>query len=229
MNLKKSIILVMAGIIYGIIIKLCEYFATDIFYNGSFIQVISILSFFASLSFILFGIYFLKEAVTNDNSRMRLAVYLAMIGPVFLMYLHLAEIIRLTPELSLPLYEMSPSMYNQIIGNPSRNLSQIVMWLSPIFIFNFFYVLYKNLNREYKELVKINYIVLYASAMTVALRTFGHAVYLFFPDSVLRYNPPQILHLIGFLIFLFMSFACMNLLMKLYKVEDYSNIIKITN
>ena len=226
MNLKKSIILMIAGIIYGIIIKLSEYVAPDIFYNGSFIQIISILSFFASLSFVLFGVYFLKEAVTNNNNRMRLAVYLAMIGPTFLMYLHLAELIRLTPELSLPLYDMSPSLYNQVIGSPPRNLSQIIMWLSPIFIFNFFYVLYKNLNHEYKELIKVNYIVLYTSAMTVALRTFGHAVYLFFPDSVLRYNPPQILHLIGFIIFLFMSFACMNLLMKLYRVDDYSKITK---
>jgi hypothetical protein len=224
--MKKSIVFLLAGICYTIILKICIIIFPDIFTSIYISQTGNIFSVLVGLSFILFGLYFIKEVVGKNHLKLKVSVYLAISGPLFLMLLHLSNIIRLSDKLSLKLYYLSPFLHDLVIANNFKSLHQIVIFLSALFILNFLYVLYKNLSTENKNLKGRNFLMLIGFALTAALRSFSSVIYFLFPDSPLMYDPPKILYLIGFLIFLFTSLVSISFFLKLYRVMDYSKIIR---
>ena len=227
MDIKKAIVFLLAGISYTIFFKICGFIIPDISTSIYIGQTNYIFLLFVGLSFILFGLYFIKEVVGKNHIKLKVSVYLAMSGPAFFMLIHLSNIIRLSNKLSLKVYDLSPFLHNLIIANNFKPLHQIVILLSAIFIFNFFYVLYKNLSTENKDLKTINFILLIGFAFTVMFRSFSVVIYFLFPNSSLMYHPPMIVYLIGFLIFLFTSLVSISFFLKLYRVMDYSKIIRI--
>jgi hypothetical protein len=225
MDLRRAIIFILASIIYTIILKIGKILTPGIFSSIYITQTAHILSFLVGLFSIIFGLYFIKEVIGKNNIRLKSSVYLALIGPAFLMLIHLSDFIRLSNKLSLKIYDFSPSLYNLILVHNVKPFSQIVLWLSSIFIFYFFFILYNNLSSINKELKKANYLVLFGTALNAVFRSFGLIIYLLFPKSGLIIDPPMIIFLIAFLIFLFTSLVSLNFFLKLYRVEDYSKIL----
>ncbi len=225
MNLRKAIIFVLASIIYTIILKISGILLPDIFSSIYITQTAYVLSFLVGLFSIIFGLCFIKEVIGKNNIQLKSSVYLALFGPAFLMLIHLSDIIRISNKLSLKIYDFSPWLYNLILVNNWKSFSQIVLWLSSIFIFYFFFILYKNLSSKNKELKKANYLLLFGTGLNAVFRSFGLIIYLLFPNSGLIINPPMIIYLIGFLIFLFTSLVSLNFFWKLYRIEDYSKIL----
>jgi len=225
MNLRKAIIFILASIIYTIILKISKFLIPDIFSSIYITQTAYVLSLLVGLFSIIFGLCFIKEVIGKNNIQLKSSVYLALFGPAFLMLIHLSDIIRISNKLSLKIYDFSPWLYNLILVNNVKSFSQIVLWLSSIFIFYFFFILYKNLSSKNKELKKANYLVLFGTGLNAVFRSFGFIIYLLFPRSGLIINPPTIIYLIGFLIFLFTSLVSLNFFWKLYRIEDYSEIL----
>jgi hypothetical protein len=225
MDLKKAIIFVLAGVLYTIILKISHFIIPDIFRAIYVTQTVYVISLLVGLSAILFGLYFIKEAIGENKKRLKFSLYLAMVGPACLMVIHLIDLIRVSNRLSLALYDFSPALYHLIVESNWHPFSQIVPWFSSIFIFYFFFILYKNLSNKNNELIKANYLVLFGTALTAVFRSFDLVFYLFFPKPVLMTNPPKIIYLLGFFIFLFTSLVSLNFFLKLYRIKDYSKIL----
>ncbi len=225
MNFRKSVILIMAAIIYTIVLKIGIFLLPELFTFRSIIKIVDILSLFPGVSAILFGLYFIKEVIADNNIRLKISVYLAMVGPTYFMLVHLSKIIRISGEITLKIYNFSPWLYQVILLDTATFLSRIILWLSSIFILYFFYILYCNIRDEYSELKKANYWALVGCGLTMIFRSFGFFVYAFFPSSTLMHDPPKIIYLTGFLIFLFTSLIVLNFCLKLYRVENYTKMI----
>ena len=227
MNLKKTIVIVFTGIIYMVILKLSKFLFPGAFNSILVIKTVHILSFLSGISVILFGMYFMKEVNGKDNLKLNLAVFLAMIGPIYYTCRHIAGILIKFNGLSLKVYDFSPGLHQAISSFSVSSYSQFIFWLSSIFVFSFFYLLYKNLSTGFDGLSKAIRFVLYGTILTVVFRSFSLFVYLFLPNSILIHNPPMIIHLLGFMIFLFSSLVLLHFLIKLYQIEDNTSILKI--
>ena len=225
MNLKKVIIFIQAGIIYTIILKISRFVMPDHFSSVSMLQVIHVLSFLTGLSALIFGWYFIKEIIGKNNIRLKIAVWVAVIGPAFFALRHLSDIIWIFNSLSLSVYNLSPGLYQFLSSSPLNAFSTPVMWLSALFIFYFFYLLYKNMNDENTALKKANYLVLIGAGLTIIFRSFAFFTYLFFPDSSLIRDPHWTIYGLGFLIFLFISLVIFAFMFKLYQTKDYTKIL----
>ena len=227
MNIKKAIIFLLAAISYTILLKIGVLIFPNIFNSIYLIQIDLVFLVFAGLSLIVFGLYFIKEAIGKNHVKLKTSVYLAMIGPVFFMFKHISDIIRLSDRLSLKLYELSPFLQQFILGYNFKPLYQIVALLSSFFYFYFFYVLYKNLITENQDLKNTNFILLIALGLTLIFEAFSFVIFFIFPNSSLIQDRPKFLIIIGFLIFLFKSLVSISFFWKLYQVKDYSRILKI--
>ncbi len=227
MDIKKAIVFLLAAISYTILINVCIIILPDIFSTISFARIDYIFLFFLGLSFIVFGFYFIKEAVGKNHIKLKTSVYLAMTGPAFFMFINLVHTIRLSDKLTFKLYELSPFLHQFILGTNFKTLNIIVELLGAIFLFYFVYVLYKSLNNENKELKKLNYLLLIGCALDVIPRSFSFVIYFLFPDSGLISDPPMFLYVIGFLIFLFKYLVSIGFFLKLYRVKDYSKLLRI--
>jgi hypothetical protein len=225
MNLKKAIIFVCAGIIYTIILKICLFLLPDFFTSDNMIKTTHVLSFLTGLSALVFGWYFIKEVIVNNNIRLKIAVWVAMIGPAFFALRHLLDIIQVFNNLSLSVYDFSPGLYQAIVLNPLNTIHTPVAWLSALFIFYFFYLLYKQMNDKQTDLKKANYLVLMGAGLTIVFRSFAFFTHLFYPGSPLMRDPSWTIYGLGFLIFLFISLAMLNFLLKLYQTKDYTKIL----
>jgi hypothetical protein len=227
MNLKKAIIFLLATLSYTILLNICIIILPDIFNSISFFRIENIFLFFLGLSFIVFGLYFIKEAVGKNRVKLKTSIYLAMTGPAFFMFINLYYIIKYSDRLALKLYELSPFLHQFILGTNFKPLNIIVELLGAIFLFYFVYVLYKSLNTENKELKKLNYLLVIGYALDAVPRAFSFVISFLFPDSGLISDPPKILFVISFLIFLFKYLVSISFFLKLYRVKDYSRILKI--
>jgi hypothetical protein len=225
MNLKNAINFVCAGIIYTIVLKISLFLIPDLFTSINMIKAIHILSFLTSLTVLLFGWYFIKEIISKNNTKLKIAVWVAMIGPAFFTLRRLFDIIWVFNDLSLMVYKFSPGLYHFISSSPLNAFSPTVVWLSALFIFHFFYLLFKQMNDENAALKKAIFLVLIGAGLTIIFRSFAFFTSLFFADSALIHDPPGIIHGLGFLIFLFTSLVILNFLRGLYQTEDYSKII----
>lgn len=222
MNLKKSSILVIAGIIYSLLLKMSGLLYTNIFSHIFISQTTYFLSILTNIAIILFGFYFIKEVIGQNRTHFKLTVLATMIGPAFFIFIHIKDIIRLSAKLSLKLYDFSPYLYKVFLTGNLRPSTQLILWLSSIFICYFFYTFHKQLNINYNGLKKATFLVLISSALNVLHRTFAFITYLFFPNSSLITNTPTILLLLSFSIFLFLSFTLLIFFWRLYKIEKYT-------
>jgi hypothetical protein len=225
MNLKKSSILVIVGIIYSLLLKISILLYPGIFSHVFTSQISYFFSILTNIAIILFGFYFIKEVIGQNRIHFKLTVLATMIGPAFFILIHLKDIIRLSPKLSLKLYDFSPYLYNVILTGNSRPSTQLILWLSSIFICYFFYTLHNQLNGNYNVLKKATFLVLISSALNVLHRTFAFITYLFFPNSSLITSTPTVLLLLSFSIFLLLSFTLLIFFWRLYKIKKYTNLI----
>lgn len=226
MNLKKSTILVIAVIIYSILSKISILLCPGIFSHVFISQIYYFFSILTNIAIIMFGFYFIKEVIGQNRIHFKLTVLATMIGPTFFTFIHIKDIIRLSPKLSLKLYGLSPYLYKVILIANLRLSTQLILWLSSIFICYFFYTLYNKLNENYNDLKKATFLVLICSALNLLNRTFAFITYLFFPDSSLITSTPAVILLLSFSIFLLLSFTLLIFFWRLYKIEKYTNLIK---
>jgi hypothetical protein len=225
MNLQKAIIFVLLGIIYTIVLKTgASLFPrlTEPIWMAETTQVFSLL---ASLSFIFFGVYFIKESIGHKNDRLKTALYLAFLGPVYIILIRIENIIRISPKLSLYLNDFSPNLYNLIIAGDYRIFSQFILWLGAIFIFYFFYLLYRNLDQVNNSLKKATLLMLIGAALNIVIRTAGSFAYILYPDPNQMNTLLQSIHLTGFLSYIFVSIVSLNFFWSLFKTENYNSII----
>ena len=226
MDLKKSIMLIVAGIIFTVILKFSNFFFPDVFNSILITKIVSLLSFLSGITVLIFGVYFIKDLSGKKNLKMNIVILLAMIGPFYFTARHFVKIIMVFNDLSLKLYEVSPGLHHILSSFNMHSSSQLILVLSSFFIFIFFYMMLKNLNQNITDLSKTIRLVLVGILLTLVFRTFGLFVYLVFPRSDLIPNPPLILHLIGFFIFLFSSLVLLIFFRKLYSIDDYYMILK---
>jgi hypothetical protein len=108
MDLKKSIMLIVAGIIFTVILKFSNFFFPDVFNSILITKIVSLLSFLSGITVLIFGVYFIKDLSGKKNLKMNIVILLAMIGPFYFTARHFVKIIMVFNDLSLKLYEVSP-------------------------------------------------------------------------------------------------------------------------
>ena len=173
MDLKKSIMLIVAGIIYTIILKFSNFLFPDVFNSILIIKIVSLLSFLSGITVLIFGVYFIKDLSGKKYLKMNIAILLAMIGPFYFTVRHFIKIIIVFNDLSLKLYKVSPGLHHTLSSFNMHRSSQLIFVLSSFFIFIFFYVMLKNLNLNVSDLSKTIHLVLVGILLTLVFRTFG--------------------------------------------------------
>ena len=107
MNLHKAILYVILGIIYTIVLKTGVSLLPRLTEPMWMAQTTQVLSLLASLSFIIFGVYFIKESIGQKNDRLKTALYLAFLSPIYMILIRIENIIRISPKLSLYLNDFN--------------------------------------------------------------------------------------------------------------------------
>jgi len=225
MDFRKSLVLVIAAIIYTFILK----FGVTIFPESTSAlwaaQMTQILSLLASLTFIIFGIYFIREVIGTKNELLKRILILAFLNPLYIILIKLENIIRISPKLSMWLNDISPGFYAWIMADNYRLLSQIILLLGSIFIFRFFYLLYKNMNRDNVTLVKATHIMVFATALGILIRTAAPLTLILYPDPNQMTSVLWLYQLIGFLVFLMITTASLVFYWRMFNIKEYSEIL----
>ena len=170
MTLKRTTLFAAIGISYTFALRAIGTFLPDIFRNLQVAQVITIISLLASLTFVLFFFCFYRDYVQEEQSNLRKASVLAIIGTSAVTLLQIKGLFLVFKKALMHIYNISPHLVGLI---RSRHvIVPIVPWVSSIFILLFFVVFRREALR--KDQVKLSKAILFAivgSSIGTSLRT----------------------------------------------------------
>ena len=157
MGLKQTALLAMVGLGYIFLSKTIGGLFPVVFGNILLAQCSGILSFFACIAVLIFFISFLKDYVLQEQTHLRTASVLVIVGLSFVLVVHLKDI--------LPLFDA----YTFSSVSSSHNLDVLAPWLSSVFMVFFFFVFYRQHDIDQVERLKRAALIASLGSLLLAL------------------------------------------------------------
>ena len=179
MSLSKATLLALIGIYYTFILKTVGTFLPDIFKIFIISQTTQILSIFASVTLVVFFISFYKNYVQNEQTGLKKAVILAIIGTSATSLLYLSNLLLHFNRILIFIYGISPYLFTLVESRNVEATGTIVLWVSSIFTIFFFIMFYKEIHKEEIKLKKPALFAIWGSLTGTLLQTIILLNYLF--------------------------------------------------
>lgn len=161
MGLKQTALLAMTGLCYIFLSKTIASFFPVVFGNLLLARCSGILSFVASIAMLVFFLSLLKDYVPQEQTQLRTASVLVIIGLSFILVVHFKEI--------LPLFDA----HTFAPVSKSHNFDVLAPWLSSVFMAIFFFVFHRQTsNNQQVKLKRAALIASMGSFLLVLLRTY---------------------------------------------------------
>jgi hypothetical protein len=157
MGLKQTALLAMIGLGYIFLVRTVGSLFPVVFGNLLLAQCSGILSFLACTAVLIFFISFLKEYVSQEQTQLRTASVLVIVGFSFVLVAHLKEI--------LPLF--AAHTFHPVNG--SHNFDVLAPWLNSVFMVVFFFVFFRQTSINQMEKLKRAALIASMGSLVLAL------------------------------------------------------------
>ncbi len=136
MNLRLATLLAIVGLCYTFASRTIGTFLPDLFRNLAVAQVSGVLLLLASLTAVLFFVYFLRQYVRDDETELKSGTVLAVVGSSLMSLLLLKGVLPLLDRLT----------FHSLLG--PHFIEPIVPWVSSILILLFFIAFHRQTIRK---------------------------------------------------------------------------------
>ncbi len=200
MSLRRATLLATIGICYTFVLRTVGTFLPGIFRTTTTVQAVQVISLLASLTFVFFYMLFYRDYVQREQTALRRASVLAIVGSCAILLLRIKSLILVFEGLSVKMYDMSPFLFELV---SSRSAEATIPWVCSVLILCFFVMFCREaLHKRLVKLQKAIFSAIISSSigtllLTITLFNFLHSgqstwfhasfrilVFVFFPLSV---------------------------------------------
>jgi hypothetical protein len=208
MNLKNATLLAIIGLCYTFASRTIGTFVPNLFRSLPAAQVNGVLLLLASLTSVVFFVYFLRDYIEKGEAELKNGTWLALVGSSLMSLLLLKGLLPMLDEYT----------FHSLAG--PHLVEPLVPWVSSILILLFFVVFHKRTVRKGQR--KLQTATLWAvigSLVGVLLRTFTASLYIY--STVVRWfsDFPRMMQLIFLPIFAFSFLAILYFFTSFYREQ----------
>ncbi len=208
MNLNNATLLAIIGLCYTFASRTIGTFVPDLFRSLPAAQVNGVLLLLASLTSVVFFVYFLRDYVEKDETELKNGTWLAIVGSALMSLLLLKGLLPILHDYTFR------SLAGFQLAEP------LVPWVSSILILLFFFVFYKRtVRRGQRRLQTATLWAVIGCLVGVLLRTLTASLYLY--STVVRWfsDFPLMVQLIFLPIFAFSFLAVLYFFASFYREQ----------
>lgn len=208
MNLKRATLLAAIGLCFAFVLRTVGTFAPDLFRSLTVAQVTATLDLIASLTTVVFFVYFLKDYVEKDETELRNGTWLALVGSALMSLLLLKGLLPILHDYT----------FRSLAG--PHLVEPLVPWVSSILILLFFVVFHKRtVRRGQRKLQTATLWAVIGSLVGVLLRTLTASLYVY--SAVVRWfsDFPRVIQLVFLPVFVFSFVAILYFFTSFYREQ----------
>jgi len=218
MTLKKVTLWVAIGLVYNFVLRTAGTLLPGQFRNLIIARVTTILSLLATLTMVLFFVYFVKEYIQKEQAKLQRASVLAIVSISAVFLLQIKGLFLVFERSLVHLYDISPYLLRLV---QPHSLEPMVVWASSILILVFFTVFHKETVLQKRlKLQKATLIAAIGSAIAVLVRTFVLFNFLFSRQARWFTDLPKTMALVFFPAVIFSFLANLYFLISFYLEQE---------